>query len=145
MDYGIRISQDGYDVKNAQENQLVYNSKYNSLKISDENTDSATLPTGNRWTYQHGLGYPPSSMVFFKDLFYGGNQYWMPTGSNSFTGSSQPKYDPSASPTSGTTLPGSFTHRAWSDATNITTQIDNLTGSTHLYYTKKFDLIEDNV
>jgi hypothetical protein len=56
MDYGIKISQDGYDVKTCTDQQLVMSSEFDLLKLKITGT---TTGTG---VVAHGLDYTP---IFF--------------------------------------------------------------------------------
>lgn len=56
MDYGIKISQDGYDVKTCTDQQLVMSSKFNLLKSKMTGTVTGVS------TVTHGLAYTP---IFF--------------------------------------------------------------------------------
>ena len=56
VDYGFKISQEGYDVKTCPDDKLVMSSKFNLLKT---HLTGAVTGTG---TVAHGLGYAP---IFF--------------------------------------------------------------------------------
>jgi hypothetical protein len=58
MDYGIKISKDGEDVKTCTEDELVFTSKRNYLKTPFNGTGTIA----GAGTVAHGLGYVP---VFF--------------------------------------------------------------------------------
>lgn len=61
-DYGIKVSQPGYDVATATPSQLVFSSKYQTLKIHSQG--SGTLTDSSRTaTIAHGLGYVPTFLV----------------------------------------------------------------------------------
>ena len=149
MDYGMRVSKPGVDVKLAEDKDLIINSAYNSFKILKKGIEISS-PLGNlqRVTFQnggfaHSLGYSPSFMSFYKDLYYGGNQYWMPDGGGILQ--QQPTYDPSGSPTSGTFLNKDIRHRSWSTSTSIVAEIDNYNAGTITPSFCSFIVIEDNV
>lgn len=145
QNYGFKISQEGFDTDLAADKNLVYSSKFNSLKIFDEVDRNAEFHDHQRWTSNdpHGLAYSPSFLTFFKALFYGGNQYWIPDGGGYY---GIPIYDPSKTTNAGTTLNDGSICRSWSDDTNWNTMVDNLTGDVNnrTYYVKLFILIEDN-
>ena len=64
-DYGIKISQDGYDVKTADIKNLVLTSKANQFKIHLKGT--LTFTSNNQTqTVAHGLAYTPSYIAFQK-------------------------------------------------------------------------------
>jgi len=62
MDYGLKISQDGKDVKTCADYELVFSSKFNTLKTK---TTGATTGTGTK-TIAHSLGYIPFFFVMQK-------------------------------------------------------------------------------
>lgn len=150
MDYGMRVSKDGVDVKSAADKDLIFNSAFNSLKIKKEVFDASTVnvPSGYTATWagvaenlDHNLGYAPSHMCFYKDIFYGGNQYWSCDGGGRYA---IPIYDPSSSVTAGTLLGDDSSHRAWSDSSKMNIQITNFSGVTRRYNIFSYFLIEDN-
>jgi hypothetical protein len=62
MDYGIKVSQAGYEVTTATPSQLVFSSKYQTPKIHAQG--SGTLTDSSRTvTIAHGLGYVPLFLV----------------------------------------------------------------------------------
>lgn len=63
MDYGIKISKPGYDVKTATPQQLVFSSKYQTLKIHTQGSGTIRHSTGRRVQIYHGLGYVPAYIV----------------------------------------------------------------------------------
>jgi hypothetical protein len=77
-DFGLKISQDGHDVRTAEEYQMAYSQKYKSLQYYDENykTQELTLPytmadpydltleCGTYVDINHGLGYPPFFIAY---------------------------------------------------------------------------------
>lgn len=145
MNYGIKVSQPGVDVKTAEDKDLIINSQYNSFKIFKKEL-SVSPPLNNlervTFTIEHDLGYNPSFLSFYKDLYYGGNQYWMPDGGGIIN--QQPTYDPSGSPTSGTLLSKDIRHRSWSTSADIIGEIDNINAGTITPSFCSFVLIEDN-
>ena len=54
VDYGIKISQDGFDVKTCADKDLVMSSKFNALKTKATGSSSVAVA--------HGLSYTP---IFF--------------------------------------------------------------------------------
>jgi hypothetical protein len=73
--YGIKISKDGYDVKTATPDQLVYSSKYSNLKIFGVYTATVTISgTAGFTTIANPLGYPPLFMAYF-DVSHGSGKY----------------------------------------------------------------------
>ena len=70
--YGIKISQAGYDVKTCDKERLVFSSKYNSLKVERTGSGSVVVPKNvDPWTpgsvlveITHSLGYKPVFICF---------------------------------------------------------------------------------
>lgn len=142
-DYGLKVTQDGYAVTTALDKQLVFSSEFNSLKISEEVSDSLTIndSANAELVSAHGLGYAPSHMVFTKLLTYGGSSYWVGDGMGVFA---LPIYDPSQSSTDGSLLGDLSYHMTYSDGTNLRTEVDNYSGGQKTYDIYQFILIEDN-
>jgi hypothetical protein len=65
-DWGIKISQDGYDVKTAPIDKLVLTSKANQWKVHMKGTVTFTS-NGSTITVSHGLGYTPAFIVMTKN------------------------------------------------------------------------------
>lgn len=63
MDYGIKISKPGYDVKFASPSQLVYSSAYNLLKVYKRGDGVLKDSTGRSVQIYHGLGYVPQYIL----------------------------------------------------------------------------------
>src|SRR3990167_8355684 len=61
-DYGIKISQPGKDVFTANPEELVFSSKYKTLKISSRGSGTLT-DSARTATIPHGLGYVPFFLV----------------------------------------------------------------------------------
>lgn len=76
IDYGIKVSQEGYDVLTAADNNLVMSSAFNLFKIVATGTASVTgddrsgsglwaaTSATNTFTLAHGLGYVPTYLVY---------------------------------------------------------------------------------
>jgi hypothetical protein len=84
MSYGIKISKEGYDVKTASGENLIYSSEFNNWKIvqSSELTGEITLviPASGASYYKdivHNLGYPPACEMWVKG--FGGKYYAVPS------------------------------------------------------------------
>lgn len=74
-DYGAKISKAGVDVKSANNNELLYSSKWTNLKIYNIYTDTITISgTSGSTTRANPLSYPPLYMVFF-DVSAGSGDY----------------------------------------------------------------------
>jgi len=76
-DYGIKVSQDGYDVKTATVLQQAFNSEKNSFKISA--TGTLFLTGVNYGNVEHGLLVTPGWFCWF-DVDYDGD--WRQVYSN---------------------------------------------------------------
>lgn len=72
-DYGIAVSQPGYDVKTATDQQLVFTSKYRTFTIFAAGSGSVTIQNNSpTWTpvqldITHNLGYRPAA-IFYTEL-----------------------------------------------------------------------------
>lgn len=69
QDYGIKVSQEGVDVKTADNDDLVMSSSFNMFKIALSGTLSMTFTPGADTTtttvsVSHGLGYIPAFQAF---------------------------------------------------------------------------------
>jgi hypothetical protein len=76
--YGIKVSQPGFDVKSATDAQLVMSSGFNSFKIAASGlwTVTNTLSnTANSFSMSHGLGYVPAHLLY---LLRSGAYYQLP-------------------------------------------------------------------
>lgn len=71
-DYGIKVAQEGYDVRTATDDELVMSSGFNLFKIVQSGTTSITPPSPwspggagkRRVTIAHNLGYKPANLVY---------------------------------------------------------------------------------
>lgn len=125
-DYGMKISQNGYDVKAATLPQLSFTSSYQSQKFAPtlQGTLTQTITHGTKSTYTiaHGLGYVPIFDAWYKNEV----DEWR---------SCFPVFV-----IQDTSLIISCTsqNQNYSDATNLVIKIDNFSGSTNydvpLYY-----------
>src|SRR3990167_3361776 len=67
MNYGIKVSKAGVDVKTATLDDLIFTSKYASWKVNMEGSGSVTITGGNTVGYTqtaHSLGYRPFVIGF---------------------------------------------------------------------------------
>ena len=70
--YGIKISQPGYDVKTAPKERLVFSSQYDTLKLFKSGSGTVSVPldvglfTAGTRTVEitHNLGYKPAFWVY---------------------------------------------------------------------------------
>lgn len=83
-DYGIKVSQAGYDVKTANKENLVFSSKYDTLKLfangsGSQNVPAATAPWGPPGAatviITHNLGYKPAFIIFCTSIWRSGNKF----------------------------------------------------------------------
>lgn len=61
--YGIRVSQKGYDVQEASDSQLLFSSSWPLLKIEKQGSFSTTDVTLPSTVYTHNLGYKPFFLI----------------------------------------------------------------------------------
>lgn len=73
MDYGMKVSRPGYDVKTAEPYELAFSSKYQTLKVHSQHSGQIYDSTGRTAIISHGLGYVPM-------FFVHGNPYWETSG-----------------------------------------------------------------
>lgn len=67
MDWGMKVSRSGTDVKIAAIEDLIFTSKYASWKVSVKSTGQVTITSGNTVGYTataHNLGYRPFVIGF---------------------------------------------------------------------------------
>ena len=142
-DYGAKATQEGYDVADATDSQLIFSSEFNSPKIATEFSNSMTIAdtADDEAINPHGLGYAPSHMCFTNLMRYGGNTYWVPDGMGVFA---LPYYDPAGATTSGDVFPDASYHSSYAGTTNVRTRVWNFSGGQLTYKTYQFALIEDN-
>lgn len=62
-DYGIKVSKPGYDVKTAEDKDLVFSSKFFTPRVHVQGSGSITHTGGRTVTIAHNLGYVPMFMV----------------------------------------------------------------------------------
>ncbi len=76
--YGMKVSQEGHDVKTALKERLVFSSKFDTLKFFASGSGSQSVPaatapfgpSGNAIvTINHGLGYKPAFIVFCSSIW----------------------------------------------------------------------------
>lgn len=69
-DYGIKVSQEGFDVNTAADDELVMSSGFNMFKILSSGTTSVTVTdplnaeTTHTTTIAHNLGYSPAFLAY---------------------------------------------------------------------------------
>jgi len=61
--YGLKVSRVGYDVKTADPDELVFSSKYKTLRVKQQGSGTVTESGGRTVTIAHNLGYVPMFLV----------------------------------------------------------------------------------
>ena len=71
MDYGYKVSRDGYDVLTANDEQLAFTSKYYLQKIYSQGSITLTVPatSSGTTTVAHNLGYRPSFLAWVRNIY----------------------------------------------------------------------------
>lgn len=141
--WGMKSSKPSIDVRDAEDKELIFSTKFNSLKIAIEGSTTLTVNNGatNTKVIAHGLPNTPSHMVFVKELNYGGNDFWVSDGGGAYQ---LPIYDPSTATTNNTLLGDQSNFSAWTDGTNLNVEIRNFSGAQKTYEIYYYVLIEDN-
>jgi len=90
-DYGLKVSQDGYDVKTATDTQLVFSSKFGtwaSMCIAAFGTanDSSSSGENIEFNINHNLGYTPFILIYYVTSDNPSNWQWYPAGIQSLLG-----------------------------------------------------------
>lgn len=62
--WGIRVSQKGYDAQTASDSQLLFSSSWPLLKIEAQGAFTTSLVENSATVYSHNLGYKPFFMIF---------------------------------------------------------------------------------
>lgn len=83
LDYGIKVSKPGYPVLEATPDQLIFSSKYPTLRVHQRGSGSITHTGGRTVTIAHGLGYVPM-FIAHANVAGGSDYYQLPyvDGSN---------------------------------------------------------------
>lgn len=109
LDYGFKVSKPGYDVKTATPEQLVFSSKYPTLRVQQRGSGTITHTGGRTHTIAHNLGYVPMFSVIGN--FLGASYY-----------SNFPFYRNNS--TLFITRPDTY-GLAWADSTNLYIKVNN--------------------
>ena len=69
VDYGVKVSKAGQDVKTATGKNLVFSSAHNTPKVKMEGRTSTTVDNEDTNTVEitHNLGYKPSFLLYWRD------------------------------------------------------------------------------
>ena len=137
--YGVKVSQSGYDVKTCADKNLIYSSKFaNAFKIAKEGATTlvvASSALGTK-TIAHGLGYTPSHLVFVdKVVILGGANKWGVGGT---------MMDLDAAKDSGTFESYKIYLYSYANATNVYIKIYNNYATQKTFNIYYFIFIEDN-
>lgn len=88
MNYGIKVSQEGYDVKTASDTQFVFSSKFGtwaSACISVSGSASGNDSSGTiDFSIAHNLGYTPFILIYYVTSVSPNNWQWFPNNGNRF-------------------------------------------------------------
>jgi len=77
-DYGMKISEEGEDVKTTAEKNLTMSSKFNQFKIHAQGIVTVTVLNGLAYgsiTIAHNLGYVPAILVYLEETAGNGKKY----------------------------------------------------------------------
>jgi len=67
MTYGIKASEEGYDVKSAPYRHLTFTTEKGVFKLKETLSYSRTASVGrNHWVFSHGLDYRPAVICWIK-------------------------------------------------------------------------------
>ena len=121
-DYGIKVSQAGFDVGTATSNEnLTFSSKFNLFKTSAQGSTAMVIPAGSSSStttqVTHGLGYAPMFLV-----------YVVATDGQTFLSHTE-SYSPGTS-----TLEIKRSIYSWADGTNVNYFINFGTSGTYTAY-----------
>lgn len=84
QDFGIKISKPGIDVKTASKEDLVFTSKYDTLKLFKSGNGSQSVPAATgpfgpsgeaTVEITHDLGYKPAFMVFCTSIWRSNDKF----------------------------------------------------------------------
>lgn len=75
-DYGIKVSKTGYDIGDASDDQLIFSSEFDTMRVLSSGSGSITVPdpmAAQTVTITHNLGYRPAFTVYTQifDVFSG--------------------------------------------------------------------------
>ena len=80
VDYGIKVSKAGYDVKTTADKNLILTSKYPVLKVKMQGSSYVNVSgTSGTKTTTHNLGYKPIALVFCDNSASGGDRVMIPS------------------------------------------------------------------
>ncbi len=75
-DYGLKVSQPGYNVLTCTDKQLVYSSKFATFRVFAFGSGSITIPNPvatSTVTITHNLGYRPAFAVYSQAVLFPGD------------------------------------------------------------------------
>lgn len=80
LDYGLKVSRDGFDVSTSDPRELVFSSKYQTLNIALSGTVSRTQNGGSyTFTIAHALSFIPFVLIYFSTSAISGDWVFAPT------------------------------------------------------------------
>ena len=82
LDYGMKVSQAGSDVKTATKENLIFSSQYDTLKVLASGSGSQSVPASSGGvsgtatvTIAHNLGYKPAFIVFCTSVWRASDKF----------------------------------------------------------------------
>ena len=80
MDWGLKVSRDGFDISTSDPRELVFSSEFQTLNIALTGTSQRTQNGGSHtFTIAHGLSFTPFVLVFFSTTAVPGDWVLAPT------------------------------------------------------------------
>ena len=84
--YGLKVSQAGYDVKTATPTQLVFSSAFSTFNIVAQGTLSHIVPASGDYSFviAHGLSYIPYVLGYYTETAVPNYWRWCPCSGEDF-------------------------------------------------------------
>lgn len=80
MDWGLKVSRNGFDISTSDPRELVFSSEFRTLNIALTGTTQRTQNGGSHtFTIAHGLSFTPFALVFFSTSAVPGDWVFAPT------------------------------------------------------------------
>ena len=79
-DYGLKVSQDTYNVLTATDAQTSMSSKFNSFKVLSQGAIHYPISPSSTFSFpiSHNLGYRPAFLLFSDSVVGGGKRFQVP-------------------------------------------------------------------